>query len=55
MDILGNVTQTISSAMEEMASGSTQIASAVGDVNEDSVKNRQGIESIVSQMSVFKM
>ena len=55
MDILGNVTQTISSAMEEMASGSTQIASAVGDVNEDSVKNKQGIESIVSQMSVFKV
>ena len=52
---LENITQEITSGMNEMASGAEQINVAVVHVNEISVKNRENIESLIKEVSRFKV
>jgi methyl-accepting chemotaxis protein len=52
---LERVTQEITSGMNEMASGADQINVAVHHVNEISVKNREGIETLIKEVSRFKI
>ena len=52
---LEKMTQEITSGMNEMASGADQINVAVHHVNEISVKNREGIEHLVKEVSRFKI
>ncbi|MDR1802168.1 MAG: methyl-accepting chemotaxis protein, partial [Treponema sp.] len=52
---LEKVTQEITSGMNEMASGADQINVAVHQVNEISIKNRQGIEGLMREVSRFKV
>ena len=49
------VTQEITSGMNEMASGAAQINNAVTQVKEISGKNREGIESLLKEVSRFKV
>ena len=52
---LEKVTQEITAGMNEMASGANQINTAVNLVNEISVKNREGIETLLKEVSRFKI
>jgi len=52
---LEKVTQEITGGMNEMASGAQQINIAVNHVNEISQKNREGIESLITEVSRFKV
>jgi methyl-accepting chemotaxis protein len=52
---LEKATQEITSGMNEMASGAAQINVAVHHVNEISVKNREGIETLIREVSRFKV
>jgi methyl-accepting chemotaxis protein len=52
---LEKVTQEITSGMNEMASGADQINVAVHQVNEISNKNREGIETLIREVSRFKI
>jgi methyl-accepting chemotaxis protein len=49
------VTQEITSGMNEMASGADQINIAVHQVNEISIKNREGIAGLMKEVSRFKV
>jgi len=48
-------TQEITSGMNEMASGAEQINVAVNAVNDLSSKNRNGIQSLITNVSRFKV
>jgi methyl-accepting chemotaxis protein len=52
---LEKATQEITSGMNEMASGADQISVAVNHVNEISRKNRKGIETLMHEVSRFKV
>jgi len=52
---LENLTQEITSGMNGMASGADQINSAVAEVNEITIKNREGIENLLNEVSRFKI
>jgi methyl-accepting chemotaxis protein len=52
---LEKVTQEITGGMNEMAQGADQVNIAVHNVNEISVKNREGIESLIREVSKFKV
>jgi len=52
---LENVTQEITGGMNEMAAGANQINSAVTRVNELSGKNRASIQSLLLEVSRFKI
>jgi len=52
---LEKVTQEITSGMNEMATGAEQVNLAVTHVNEISAKNRQGIETLMREVSRFKV
>jgi methyl-accepting chemotaxis protein len=52
---LGNVTQEITGGINEMASGAQQINTAVNRVNEISAKNRENIDILVREVSMFKV
>jgi len=52
---LERVTQEITSGMNEMAAGADQINIAVHQVNELSSKNRDGISSLLREVSKFKV
>jgi len=52
---LEKVTQEITSGMNEMASGADQINTAVNHVNDISSKNREGIDSLMKEVSRFKV
>ena len=52
---LEKVTQEISSGMNEMASGADQVNIAVNQVNEISLKNRESIETLMREVSRFKV
>jgi methyl-accepting chemotaxis protein len=54
-DNLEKVTQEITSGMNEMASGADQINVAVTHVNEISDHNREGIDSLMREVSRFKV
>jgi methyl-accepting chemotaxis protein len=41
--------------MNEMASGADQINVAVNQVNEISAKNREGIDTLIREVSKFKV
>jgi methyl-accepting chemotaxis protein len=49
------VTQEITAGMNEMAVGAEQINAAVNQVNEISGKNREGIDSLIREVSRFKV
>jgi methyl-accepting chemotaxis protein len=52
---LERVTQEIAGGMNEMAAGSDQINVAVNQVNEISIKNKSTIDSIMKEVSRFKV
>jgi len=52
---LERVTQEITSGMNEMANGADQINIAVHHVNEISGKNREGIDTLMREVSRFKV
>ncbi|MDR2923860.1 MAG: methyl-accepting chemotaxis protein [Treponema sp.] len=52
---LEKVTQEITGGMNEMASGADQVNIAVHNVNEISNKNREGIETLIREVSRFKV
>jgi methyl-accepting chemotaxis protein len=52
---LEKATQEITSGMNEMSSGAEQINVAVNQVNEISVKNRDGIDTLIKEVSRFKV
>jgi methyl-accepting chemotaxis protein len=52
---LEKATQEITSGMNEMSSGAEQINVAVNQVNEISSKNREGIETLIKEVSRFKV
>jgi methyl-accepting chemotaxis protein len=52
---LEKATQEITNGMNEMASGADQINVAVNHVNEISFKNRESIESLMREVSRFKV
>jgi len=52
---LEKVTQEITSGMNEMASGADQVNIAVHHVNEISAKNREGIDTLMREVSRFKV
>jgi methyl-accepting chemotaxis protein len=52
---LSMVTQEITSGMNEMASGADQVNVAVRHVNEICVKNRESIETLLREVSRFKV
>jgi methyl-accepting chemotaxis protein len=52
---LEKVTQEITGGMNEMASGADQVNIAVNNVNEISVRNREGIKTLMREVSRFKV
>jgi methyl-accepting chemotaxis protein len=52
---LNNSTKEITSVMDEMASEAKQINAEVNDVNGLSGKNREGIEILIREVSLFKV
>ncbi|MCL2481635.1 MAG: methyl-accepting chemotaxis protein, partial [Spirochaetaceae bacterium] len=52
---LEKVTQEITSGMNEMATGAEEINKAVNDVNELTLKNREGINILIKEVSRFKV
>jgi methyl-accepting chemotaxis protein len=52
---LEKVTQEITGGMNEMASGADQINIAVNNVSEMTTKNREGIETLLREVSRFKV
>ena len=52
---LEKVTQEITSGMNEMAAGANQINTAINQVNEISVKNRDNISLLVKEVARFKV
>jgi len=52
---LEKATQEITSGMNEMATGADQINIAVDHVNGISVKNREGIDTLIKEVSRFKI
>jgi len=52
---LEKVTQEITGGMNEMATGADQVNVAVHHVNEISVKNREGIDTLLKEVSRFKV
>ena len=52
---LERVTQEITGGMNEMASGADQINIAVNNVNEMTTKNREAIDSLIAEVSKFKV
>ena len=54
-DNLEKVTQEITSGMNEMSTGANEINVAVHHVNEISGKNREGIETLIKEVSRFKV
>jgi len=52
---LEKVTQEITSGMNEMASGAEQINVAVNHVNDITIKNREGIDALIKEVSRFKV
>jgi len=48
-------TQEISSGMNEMATGTDHINQAVNHVNDISLKNREGIDILIKEVSRFKV
>jgi methyl-accepting chemotaxis protein len=52
---LEKATQEITSGMNEMASGAEQINVAVNHVNEISGKNRDGIDTLIREVSKFRV
>jgi len=52
---LEKATHEITGGMNEMASGADQINVAVNHVNELSGKTREGIETLLKEVSLFKV
>jgi len=52
---LEKVTQEITSGMNEMASGADQINVAVNHVNDISIKNQEGIDTLIKEVGRFKV
>jgi methyl-accepting chemotaxis protein len=52
---LESVTEVISGGMNEMATGATQITTAVTEVNGISSKNRESIDVLVTEVGKFKV
>jgi len=52
---LEKISEEITNGMNEMASGADQVNIAVTHVNEISAKNRQGIETLLKEVSRFKV
>ena len=55
MRILADVTTEINNAMNEMATGTSQITSAVEEVNEASATNKNELENLDVEVANFKL
>ena len=55
MRTLDNLTRIITDSMNEMVAGTTQINNAMQEVNELTQQNKQSIESLVNEVSQFKI
>lgn len=55
MKKLDDLTRVITESMNEMASGAVQINNAVQDVNQITQKNKEAIESLVTEVEKFKV
>ena len=55
MQKLNDLTRIITDGMNEMAEGAVQINNAVQEVNEITQKNKQNIESLVTEVNKFKV
>ena len=55
MQKLNDLTRIITDGMNEMAEGAVQINNAVQEVNEITQKNKQSIESLVTEVNKFKV
>jgi methyl-accepting chemotaxis protein len=53
--ILEGITKEISAGMQEMAAGAEQISRAVKQVDDISVYNKTQIETLISEISRFKV
>ena len=52
---LDALTRIITDSMNEMVAGTTQINNAMQEVNELTQQNKQSIESLVNEVSQFKI
>jgi methyl-accepting chemotaxis protein len=52
---LEKITHEITGGMNEMSNGAHEINSAVNNVSEISIKNREGIDSLMREVSKFKV
>jgi methyl-accepting chemotaxis protein len=52
---LEKVTQEITGGMNEMATGADQVNIAVNNVNDMAAKNREAIDSLIKEVSRFKV
>jgi methyl-accepting chemotaxis protein len=52
---LEKVTHEITNSMNEMASGAEEVNIAVHQVNEISARNREGIDTLIQEVSRFKV
>jgi methyl-accepting chemotaxis protein len=52
---LGQITQEITNGMNEMATGASQINTAVTQINDLSGKNKDNIDILVKEVSRFKV
>jgi methyl-accepting chemotaxis protein len=52
---LEKITHEITGGMNEMANGASEINSAVNNVSDISIKNREGIDSLMREVSKFKV
>jgi len=52
---LERVTQEITGGMNEMASGADQINVAVHNINDMTQKNREAIDTLIKEVSRFKV
>ena len=55
MEKLNSITKTISSSIEEMASGALQINRSIQEVNMLSQKNKESIDSLAHEVEKFKL
>ncbi|MGI5172312.1 HAMP domain-containing protein [Treponema sp. OMZ 840] len=55
MSKLSNLTEVITSSMNEMSAGSVQINNAVQEVNHLTLKNKQSINNLVTEVQKFKV
>ena len=55
MNTLGTTNQSIHDSMSQMSAGTSEILSAVKNVNQTTARNKEAVANLVSEMSKFKL